>query len=51
MNILGTLVTGLVLGMLFAVVKLPIPAPPTIAGAAGVVGLTIGFILTHNAIH
>ncbi|WP_066505828.1 XapX domain-containing protein [Abyssisolibacter fermentans] len=36
------LITGIVTGMIFTAVKLPIPAPPTVAGVAGIVGILIG---------
>jgi XapX domain-containing protein len=39
------LLTGTVCGAVFALVKLPIPAPPTIAGLLGVVGVWAGFAL------
>lgn len=35
---------GMLVGGAFAVVRQPIPAPPTVAGAAGVIGVTLGFI-------
>lgn len=37
------LLTGAAVGMLFAYLKLPIPAPPTMPGVAGVVGVWLGF--------
>ncbi|WP_066176063.1 XapX domain-containing protein [Bacillus marinisedimentorum] len=42
-EILLALLTGLIVGFIFALFKLPIPAPPAIAGVAGIVGIYIGF--------
>jgi len=37
--------TGLGVGLLFAFVKLPIPAPPTIPAVFGIFGITLGYLL------
>lgn len=37
--------TGFLVGLLFAKLKLPIPAPPTLAGVMGIVGLFLGYIV------
>jgi XapX domain-containing protein len=37
-----SLLTGVVLGVVFALLKLPVPAPGVIEGAIGVVGTCIG---------
>jgi XapX domain-containing protein len=37
--------TGLLTGALFAYLEIPIPAPPTIAGILGIVGIYAGFKL------
>ncbi len=42
-EILLALLTGLIVGFIFALFKLPIPAPPAVAGVAGIVGIYIGF--------
>lgn len=42
--ILATL-AGIVIGMIFARLKLPIPAPPNLAGVMGIVGLFLGYLL------
>lgn len=34
---------GSVVGVIFAVLGVPVPAPPTVAGVAGILGLTIGY--------
>ncbi len=39
-----SLVTGLGAGVLFAVLRLPVPAPSTLAGVAGIVGLFLGYM-------
>lgn len=44
-----TCVKALVVGMAFGATvrfwRLPIPAPPTLAGVLGVAGVTLGFVL------
>ncbi len=37
------LTTGFLAGALFAFLGVPIPAPPTVAGVAGIVGIFLGF--------
>lgn len=37
--------TGFIVGMIFAKLKLPIPAPPTLAGVMGIVGLFLGYLV------
>ncbi|UOQ94990.1 XapX domain-containing protein [Halobacillus shinanisalinarum] len=37
------LLTGFIVGIIFAGFKLPIPAPPALAGVAGIVGIYLGF--------
>lgn len=44
-EILLTTVTGFIVGLVFARLKLPIPAPPNLAGVMGVVGLFLGYLL------
>jgi len=39
------LVTGAVVGFAFAKLKLPVPAPPTLAGVLGIIGITFGYVL------
>jgi XapX domain-containing protein len=38
-----SLLTGFFVGFLFAFLKLPIPAPPALAGVTGIVGVYLGF--------
>ena len=37
-----TTVTGMGVGVVFALFKLPVPAPPVFAGVMGIVGLWMG---------
>lgn len=39
------LVTGAVAGFVFGKLHLPVPAPPTLAGILGIVGLAVGYTL------
>ena len=41
--IMATLV-GFLVGAVFAKLKLPVPAPPTLAGVMGIVGLFLGYV-------
>lgn len=38
-------VTGLAVGLIFSRLRLPVPAPPTLAGVAGIVGIFLGYWL------
>ena len=40
---LFALSTGFIAGATFAFVGVPIPAPPTVAGVLGIVGIYLGF--------
>ncbi|WP_017756643.1 XapX domain-containing protein [Calidifontibacillus oryziterrae] len=44
-EVLLSLVTGAIVGFLFAFLRLPIPAPPALAGIVGIVGIYLGFKL------
>ncbi|WP_338030758.1 XapX domain-containing protein [Cytobacillus citreus] len=37
--------TGFLVGFLFALLKLPIPAPPALAGVIGIIGIYLVFKL------
>lgn len=39
------LITGGVVGAVFAIAGAPVPAPPNIPGVLGVVGITLGYIV------
>lgn len=38
-----SIVTGFIVGFVFAIFKLPIPAPPALPGVTGIVGIYLGF--------
>ncbi|MCM3718441.1 XapX domain-containing protein [Fictibacillus phosphorivorans] len=40
-----SIITGAVVGFVFAMLKLPIPAPPALPGIMGIVGIYLGFQL------
>ena len=42
--VLATL-TGLAVGALFAYFRIPVPAPPSLAGVMGIVGIWLGYQL------
>ncbi|MBM7551803.1 XapX domain-containing protein [Thalassobacillus pellis] len=42
-EVIIALVTGFAVGFIFALFKLPIPAPPALAGVAGIIGIYLGF--------
>lgn len=45
MVVLLSFLGGLIVGGIFKYLKLPVPAPQTWAGVAGIVGLTAGYKL------
>lgn len=44
-EVLLALLAGLIVGFLFALVRLPIPAPPALPGIMGIVGIYLGYKL------
>lgn len=38
--------TGFMVGIIFAKFKLPIPAPTTLTGVMGIVGIFLGYLIT-----
>jgi XapX domain-containing protein len=48
-EVLYTTLTGVAVGGVFSILKLPIPAPPVFAGLMGIVGLWIGYALIQKA--
>ena len=44
-DILLALVSGIIVGGVFSLIKLPIPAPSNIAGVMGIVGIFLGYVL------
>jgi XapX domain-containing protein len=39
----AALAVGILVGLTFGLTRLPVPAPPTIAGVLGIVGITFGW--------
>jgi len=39
------LITGLITGVIFALLRLPIPAPTALAGILGIIGIFIGYCI------
>ncbi|MDR7238898.1 XapX domain-containing protein [Neobacillus drentensis] len=44
-DVILALVAGLIVGLLFKFLKLPIPAPPVLSGVMGIFGVYFGGIL------
>ena len=44
-EIILSILTGAGAGIVFALFKLPVPAPPVFAGVAGIIGLWAGYAL------
>ena len=40
---LEALAAGILVGLFFARLRLPVPAPPTLAGILGIVGIYLGY--------
>jgi len=40
-------ITGVMVGVVFSLLKLPIPAPNNLAGVLGIVGIFIGMIIIN----
>jgi XapX domain-containing protein len=47
-QIVLSVATGAVCGVVFALMKLPVPAPPVFAGVAGIIGLWLGYDLVSK---
>jgi len=45
-----SLISGVLVGAIFAVIRLPIPAPQTVAGVMGIVGIFLGYLLVRSYI-
>ena len=41
------IITGIVVGLVFSLMKLPMPAPPVLSGIAGIFGIYLGSIGYH----
>jgi XapX domain-containing protein len=46
--VLAATLTGLFVGALFASLRIPIPAPPALAGVMGIVGIWVGYRLVRH---
>ncbi|MDJ0800689.1 MAG: DUF1427 family protein [Calothrix sp. MO_167.B12] len=44
-EVLLSLFTGFVVGMLFSAIRLPIPAPPVLSGVMGIFGIYLGSVV------
>jgi XapX domain-containing protein len=44
-DIVQALIAGTLVGIVFALLRQPVPAPPTAAGVAGIVGISVGYWL------
>ncbi|GIM45780.1 XapX domain protein [Collibacillus ludicampi] len=40
-----SLLTGIIVGVIFTMFKLPLPAPPVLSGILGIVGIWLGSVL------
>jgi XapX domain-containing protein len=47
-EIVLSVLTGAAAGVVFALFKLPVPAPPVFAGVAGIIGLWGGYALVSR---
>ena len=47
-TIILSLTTGISLGVIFAFLKLPIPAPNTISGLFGIIGIFVGYMVMNH---
>jgi XapX domain-containing protein len=44
-DIILSILTGFGCGIVFAALKLPVPAPPVFSGVAGIIGLWAGYVI------
>lgn len=42
-EIFMALIAGLIVGFIFAFLRLPIPAPPVLSGIMGIIGIFLGY--------
>ena len=47
-TIILSLSTGISLGAIFAFLRLPIPAPNTISGLFGIIGIFVGYMVMNH---
>lgn len=43
LNYILPLITGFVVGLIFVLLKLPIPAPAVLEGVMGIIGIFVGY--------
>ena len=48
--IIKALITGLLTGVVFSLLKLPIPAPPALPGIVGIIGIFLGYVIVKAII-
>jgi XapX domain-containing protein len=46
-----SLLTGLIVGVIFSMLKLPLPAPPVLSGVLGIIGIWLGSVVYQWMIH
>ena len=46
-EVLFSILTGGIVGAVFALLRLPVPAPPTLPGLMGIVGIFLGYIMIN----
>jgi XapX domain-containing protein len=44
-EIIFALITGMIMGAVFSLIKLPVPAPSSFAGVVGIFGIFLGYSL------
>lgn len=49
-EVLLSTLTGFGCGIVFAILKLPVPAPPVFSGVAGIIGLWFGYYIISRGI-
>ncbi|MGF7184006.1 XapX domain-containing protein [Desulfitispora alkaliphila] len=46
-QLIMSLIAGIILGVIFKLLHLPLPAPPALAGVLGIVGIYLGGIIAN----
>lgn len=49
-EIIKATLAGIACGVIFSLLRLPIPAPPVLAGVMGIVGVFLGYIIIQTMI-
>lgn len=50
-ELLLSLVSGILVGILFTVLKLPLPAPPVLSGVLGIIGIWLGGKISEHILY